>query len=95
MNGHWLHAKEVDNPFYNPVLECPPKNVVQTWKVVTQRTAQRFKDRSYLFLCPPKVLDQGKEGGGGDRGREGEGQGKGKDEIQCHKRNSNPCGVQG
>lgn len=53
------------------------------------------KRRSYLFLCPPKVLDQGKEGGGGDRGREGEGQGKGKDEIQCHKRNSNPCGVQG
>ena len=32
-----------------------------------------------------------KEGRGGD----GERQGKGKDEIQCQKRNSNPCGVQG
>lgn len=28
VNGHWLHAKNVDNPFCNPVLECPPKNIV-------------------------------------------------------------------
>ena len=42
-NGHWLCAKEVDNSFCNPLLECSPKNVVQTEKVVMQRTHRNLK----------------------------------------------------
>ena len=63
-----------------------------------------MRKRTHQFLCPPKALDWGSWGwvyrGGegeeaGGHGNKGWGQAKAKDESQCHKRNSNPCGVQG